>query len=441
MNHISRWVAALTIALVVLPGSGLHGQSLTLEQAVSMAREQAPAAHIAAQQAAEASARAAQTQAAFFPMLRLSSAYTASDNAVNAFMFALNQGEFALVGDLNNPDAADNLSVSAQLGLNLFNGGRDIANSRAARSAARGSDLMAQSMINDLTINVTRAYLAVLTAQEFVRASEASVKAYASTEQVVNSRVAAGTALKTDLLNIQVERAQAEERLLQATNGLALAKESLRFAIGLDTLSYTSFTPLDEVVLAAPSAAQPSVRPEVQARYAFADAAKLEHRAAKAGYLPSVNAFASADYYKGWEFDGSNNSWTAGVALNWSLFDGFLTRSIVREKRARMSAAQEYARMTELQASVELTSASNTLKESTGRVAVMQRAVTLATEAATLTRQRFDQGLVLTSNVIDAENNLVQAEVGLAQAKADKLFATAALRRALSLPILGDTTR
>jgi outer membrane protein TolC len=431
----------ILLLIVILAAVQVGAQPLTLEQAVSLAREQAPMARIAAQQVIEAEARAGQARAAFLPMLRLTTGYTASDNAVNAFMFALNQGEFQLAGDLNNPDAADNLQASVQLGLNLYNGGRDLANWRAAQAAQRGADFTRLATEEEVTRGVTRAYLAVLTAQEFVRASEAAVNAYASTEQVMSSRVTAGTALKTDLLSIQVEQAQAEERLLQSRNALALSREHLRLAIGLDSLTVTTLQTLDQVSLAQPSPTAQATRPEVRAKTALAEAARSEYRAAWAGYLPSIAAFASADYYKGWEFDGSNNSWTAGLTLNWSLFDGFFTSSSVKEKRARMTAAQEGARLAQLQTSVELTSARNSLEEATERVAVMQRAVELATEGATLTRQRFDQGLVLTSHVIDAENNLVQAEVGLARAKADRLYATAALRRALSLPILGETSR
>lgn len=433
-----RFVLILMFVAVVATAMGAP---LSLEEAAQMARERAPMVRIAGEQVQEAAARAAQARAAFLPMVRLNSGYTTSDNAVNVFMFALNQGEFQLAGDLNNPDRADNFQATAQVAINLFNGGRDWAIWRAARAAARGSDFARQATEDEIILGVTRAYLGLLTAQEFVRASETAVNAYASTEQVMTSRVNNGTALKTDLLNVQVEKAQAEERLLQSRNALALAKEGLRLAIGLDSLSVSEFQLLDEVKLSEPGAVAPAMRPEVAARDAFADAARREYRAAWGGLMPSVSAFASVDHYKGWEFDGSNNSWTAGLTLSWSVFDGFLTSSTIKEKRARMRAAEEGARLARLQTSVELTSAANSLKEATERVAVMQRAVALAGEGADLTRQRFEQGLVLTSHVIDAENNLVQAEVGLAQAKADRLIAIATLRRALSLPILGGSSR
>jgi outer membrane protein len=428
----------LMVAVLLSLALDIGATQLTLEQAITLSKEQSPIARIASQQVIEASARQAQARSAFLPMVRVSSGYTASDNAVNSFMFALNQGQFALAGDLNNPPSADNFQASAQVGLSLFNGGRDLANLQAAGAARAGTEFLRKATGNEITLGVTRMYLAVLTAQEAERACNSAVEAFASAEKVMTSRVENGTALKTDLLNIQLEKARSEEQLLRASNGLALAKEGLRLAIGLDSLPYTEFESLDQIPQPAFSDSSNGLRPEIQARDLFARAAGKEYRAAWGGYMPSISAFASADYARGFKFKHANNSWTAGVMLNWNIFDGLFTNSSIREKRARMKSADESARMTRLQTSVELTSARNGYSEASQRVVVMQHAVELATESVRLTRTRFDQGLVLTSNVIDAENNLVQATVGLAQAKADKLFALAQLRRALSLPLLGE---
>ncbi|HWO56251.1 MAG TPA: TolC family protein [bacterium] len=427
----------LVLAFMILPAHPAQAQRLTLADAVALAQEQSPLVRAAAEGVAEARARTRQAGAAFFPRLSLHSSYSQSDNPVNVFMYALNQGQFSLGGDLNNPEAADNWLLSGQAGWRLFSGGRDWANRRAAQAAERGMRHIDQATRNDVTLQVTRAYLGVLTAAEFVRAAEGSVRAYDSSAAVVKSRVDAGTALKTEWLNIQVQQAQAEEQLIQARNALSLAREGLRLAIGLDSLPYNQFGGLDELDIPVPEGVTPGERPEAASRQAFAEAARSELRAAKAGYLPSINAFASIDRYQGWEFDGDKDSWTAGLALEWSIFDGFLTGASVSEKRARLKAAEEMARQTRLQLSVERASSEFNLAEATQRVAVMERAVALATESANLTRRRLAQGLAISSQVIDAEEALVKAEVGLAQAKADRLLAIAALRRAYNLPIIG----
>lgn len=428
----------LVIILLVAIERPALAQSLTLREAISIAERNSPIAIAAAERVNEAAAKAQQAQAMFMPMLKITSSYSQSDNPVQVFMYALNQGKFALSPNLNDPGVADNWVISGQAGLRLFNGGRDWANRAAANAAKRGMINVEAATLDELRIQVTRSYLLVLTATEYVRSAEASVLSYESNEQVLTDRVAAGTTLKTELLNVQVQKARAEERLLQARNGLALAREGLGLLLGSDSLGYSDFGTLDEVRIAEPSAAKRGDNPAVLAKSAFADAARAQLRAAKGGYLPSLNAFASIDRYQGWEFDGTESSWSAGLMLEWTLFDGLFTPGVVKEKRANFEAAKEDARQARLQASVEVTSASFNLDESNQRVAVMERAVELAKESAALTGQRFAQGLAISDNVINAQDALVQAEFGLAQAKADRLFAIAALRRALAMPIIGD---
>lgn len=413
-------------------------QTLTLREAVDIAERSSPIAIGARERVSEAEARTRQAAAMLYPMARLTSSYSQSNNPVNVFMYALNQGEFALTPDLNDPEKADDWQISGQASIRLFNGGRDWANRRAAQSAESGVRSVLEITINELTMLTARSYLQVLTAGEFVRSAEASLNSYSSSEQVFVSRVDAGTALKTELLNIQVQKARAEERLLQAQNGYELAKEGLRLAMGLDDLPYTEFESLESLAIPEPTTAIPSDRPEVLAQAAFANAARAELRAAKSGYLPSVNAFASLDRHQGWEYDGDKSTWAAGLSLEWTLFDGFFTSGAVSEKRANLKAAEESARQARLQASFELRSASFNVSEASQRVGVMERAVELARESSELTSQRFVQGLALSSHVIDAEDALVQSEFGLAQARADRLLAVAALRRAMSLSIIGD---
>ena len=62
--------------------------------------------------------------------------------------------------------------------------------------------------------------------------------------------------------------------------------------------------------------------------------------------------------------------------------------------------------------------------------------VAQASESAGLTRARFEQGVALSTQLIDSETALVTARVRRAEAEADQQIAVAALRKALALPQL-----
>jgi outer membrane protein TolC len=76
------------------------------------------------------------------------------------------------------------------------------------------------------------------------------------------------------------------------------------------------------------------------------------------------------------------------------------------------------------------------LKAADERLAVSGKTVEQAEESAGLTRNRFEQGLALSTQLIDSESALVAARVRRAEAEADRRIAIAALRKALALPQL-----
>lgn len=133
---------------------------------------------------------------------------------------------------------------------------------------------------------------------------------------------------------------------------------------------------------------------------------------------------------------GDGRSYTAGVMLQWDLWDGFSTRSKAREAKANLESAQEEQRKLRLALNFEVERAQLDLKAEEERLTAGSKTVEQATESAKLTRGRFEQGLALSAQLIDSETALVAARVRRAEAESDQQSAIAALRKALALPQL-----
>ncbi len=133
---------------------------------------------------------------------------------------------------------------------------------------------------------------------------------------------------------------------------------------------------------------------------------------------------------------GDGRSYTAGVMLQWDLWDGFSTRSKAREAKANLESAQEEQRKLRLALNFEVERAQLDLKAAEERLTAGSKTVEQATESAKLTRGRFEQGLALSAQLIDSETALVAARVRRAEAESDQQIAIAALRKALALPQL-----
>ena len=134
--------------------------------------------------------------------------------------------------------------------------------------------------------------------------------------------------------------------------------------------------------------------------------------------------------------NGDSQSYTAGVLLQWDLWDGRLTRAKVSEAWANLEIAREQERKVRLAVNLEAEQARLDLQQAQERSRVGEKTVAQAEESLTLTRERFAQGAALATQLIEAQTALTAARVRRADAQADVQIATAALRKALGLPIL-----
>jgi outer membrane protein TolC len=427
------WVLGLIAAAGMTAASA--SELWTLERAVSCAMTNSPDARVAEQRIAAAQAGLEQANSAIWPRLQLQSTYLRTDNPVAVFGSLLNQRDFNFGAfDINHPPQADNLNLKGQVTLPLYVGGKIAAGRQAAKAGVQAAKHSAEAARATLAFEAARAFHTVLKARRFIDAAEAAARSYENNLSIASKRHKAGTLLKTEVLDVEVRLAQAREDLVRARNARALAERALRTLLGVEE---SDFAVADTApAVPAPAAGEVGQRPELAAIRQQLKAAEAAVRQARGGYLPQVGAFASVDHDHGWEFNGSGDSWTVGGVLQWDLWDGRLTRGRVREARAQLESLREQERKTRLWLDLEAEQARLNLQEASERLAVTEKAVTQAAESVELTRARFEQGLALATQLIDAETALTGARVRRAEAQTDQRIALAALRKALGLPQL-----
>lgn len=413
-------------------------EAWTLERAVQFALTNSPDARIALQRIAAAQAGLKQANAMAWPKLQFQSGYTRTDNPMMVFGSILNQRAFGKppLGpiDFNDVPDLDNLNVKGLLTMPLYAGGQIRAGREAARAYTDAARQASEAVRNTLAFEVARAFHTVHKAREFVRAAEAAVHAFEQNLDIARKRFNAGTLLRADVLDLEVRLAQAREDLVRARNARELSLSALRTLLGLEQAELEIADTAPEVN--APASGDFSARPELAASRQQIRAAEADLRRARGGYLPSVGLFGSVDYDRGWRADGDGKSYTAGVLLQWNLWDGQLTRGKVQEAQAALETARENDRKLRLGLALEAEQARLNLAEANERLRVTETAVTQAEESVALTRARFEQGLALPTQLIDAETALTAARVRRAEALADQRIAIAALRKALGLPQL-----
>lgn len=431
MESIGR-ILIVSVSIVLTTVQAFAGE-WTLQAAIEHALSHSPDALMARHKVQAAEAGVQQANAAFFPQLIAQSAYTRTNNPANVFMSVLNQRAFSPTLDFNDVPDADNINVNGTAQLMLFNGGRDSANLKAAKSMEASAQEDAGSVSAALSLEVARTFFTIWKAREYVKAADASVRSYDNNLTIANRRFAQDSILRADVLDVEVQMSQARESLIRARNAQSISLEVLRTLISTDDPDPR--IPEDMPLILPPLVGMAVDRAELKSIKKMQEAARSKLDAARGGYLPSVAAFSSVDYNRGWELNGDSTSYTAGVKAQWDLFDGFLTRGRVREAQAVLNNAMEMERKLRLGIELENQQARLNFEEAEQRVTVTEKAVAQASESVELTRSRFDQGLVIATQLIDAETALLGAKVRNAEARADRLIAIAAWRKASGLPV------
>ncbi len=156
----------------------------------------------------------------------------------------------------------------------------------------------------------------------------------------------------------------------------------------------------------------------------------LQARAIKGDKLPQIGANAGYNYLENRNLV-DEGFWSVGVNLNWKLFDGQITdnsrNSIIRQAESTYEQRRELATLIKLQ----IHQAYLALSESRQRIDVAEEGLNAAAENLRMVRDRYREGLINNTEVLDAETLLTKSDSNLANAKYDAVLADLMLKRAI----------
>ncbi len=430
---------AVGVAFVVLAGMPAWGERVTLETCIEAALSANPDLQAAAHRVKEARAAQAQARAVWYPRILASGTYARTDNPTQAFMMAMNQRTLDMADPSFNPSDpgdADNLRVSLGLSYLLYDGGRRGLDTRMADQDTARTRYAGAAVRNTLVHEVTRAYYGALQAEAFLVVHDDTVASVEESLRIARARLEAGSALSTDVLNLEVQGAQAQEDRIRARNGARLALAALNTAIGEEIARAGS---LDAAVAEPPA---PPAVPEAEARRALIEA-RPELRAmrqvldlrdagverARREYAPTVSTFGSMD----WDSDLSRSaerSYLAGVMLEWEVFDGARRKRAVEGAQARSAEVRARYAALRKQIDLDMTEAHLQIADAWERMGVARRTIASAEEVLRITRERYEEGAAEITELLNAQLALTATRTRHTAAYFDYLTARSNVERA-----------
>jgi outer membrane protein TolC len=434
------------VLIISIPLLGAAGERLvppevwTSREAVIFGLKNSPDSRIAYQRITAAQAAQAEADALLkHPRLDLSGFYGQTNNPLLSFGNILNQGAFSEDIDFNSPGQTDNLNLKAELSYRFYNGGRDQAMVDGADSGYLASQAGLKEIQHQLGYEIVKAFYYIVQAQDQLEARQAELNAIESSLQVARARFEAGDLLKTEVLNFEVQKATTSENLIIAEHQKALAEKSFLNLLGLENVNVV-ISIEDESLLTAPDVNNRMERPELARLSAALQGAEAELRRTQGNNLPTMDGFASYQYDYGWINDGSGDSWIAGVKVNYNLWDGRRDKAEILRKEAEYQALEEQLEKLRLAINLDIEEAELNYQQALKRRSVTDKMVEVARESAQLSRERFKEGVILSSDVLDTEVRLTETLVRQSAARVNHRIATANLRRALGYQQYMTTT-
>ena len=176
-------------------------------------------------------------------------------------------------------------------------------------------------------------------------------------------------------------------------------------------------------------------RPELFQAEAGIEAAKAAVKVAKSGYMPQVAASASNDWSStSWPGD-DNQNWGVGVSVSMNVFDSGVTAAKVNASEASLYKAEETYRQTKDSVQLDVRNNYLSLREAEKRIATSKVAVDSAEEDYRISQLRYQAGVGTNIDVMDAQVALTQAKNNYVQALYDYNTSSAALAKAMGVPV------
>ncbi|TCM88075.1 TolC family outer membrane protein [Rhodovulum steppense] len=304
--------------------------------------------------------------------------------------------------------------------LTLYDGG----NNRLAIDAARESVLATRAALvgveQDVLLSAVRAYMDVFSAVQNVSLAENNVRLITQQLRAAEDRFEVGEVTRTDVSLAQSRLAASRSNLVAAQGSLAVAREAYKRAIGRypGVLSGIPRFPALPQSTDAARAIAVKTHPDITRAQHNVTVAELNLGRAKAAMRPSITASAGVVA----EDDGGEYG-TVGLSLNQTIYQGGGLYAAERQARTGIEQARAGLLQTVRLVEEEVGNAWSSLAVARAQLAATGEQITAAELAFEGTREEARLGARTTLDVLDAEQELLDARTARVQAEATQYVA------------------
>lgn len=415
-----------------------QSQKLTLEESLNIGIKNSKELIIAKSKTRYADAKISETTSQMLPQLKFSAAYARLSDVPP---FEVNV-PFSPVPIKIQDAILENYSLKLSLQQPLFTGFRLSSLRKAAAYNYNSTELEYDANTNDYAVKIYEAFWNFYNSEKIVELITEQLTGIKKHLADTKSFLENGLVTLNDVLKLEVQQSNIELKLIEAENNRDLARINFNRIIGLslnaDTeISATLLTPISENF---------SVNDLIrEAKENRKEIKSLENKilgadefvsAANAGWFPSLYLFGNLYYNKPNQRilpakDEFRETWDVGVSLNWDLWNwGYTSSQSNQATELKLQTETSLAQLNDV-IETEVMREFLNYNKAIKKIDVANKNVEQAKENLRLTSDKYDQQLASSSDLIDAQTYLLEAETNLTTAMVSFEISKAKLEKAV----------
>lgn len=314
--------------------------------------------------------------------------------------------------------------------LPIYAGGKIKYGIEAAQYLEHAARLDAQSQRPEIELNAINAYINLYKAGAVVSLVKENLQTMQQRVKDLSNMEQNGLLARNDLMKAQLQESNIELSVLDAENNWKLANFSTNLLLGLpettilevDSINITSVTAQLQTLESFEQSALQN-RKELEALIYRTKAAGVGVKSAAAEKLPSValtGGYVAADIPG---FVTVTNAVNIGIGVQYSLSSLWKNKSKVEQAKSRQKQLEISQSLLSDNIRLQVNTHYENYILSQKKIDVYKKAIDQAAENYRIVKNKFDNSLATTTDVLDADVALLQARINYSNAKADAVLA------------------
>jgi len=415
---IKHFFLSAILCLGIASASAQEGKSLSLEQAVNLALTNSDEAKISNSRVNTAESELQVTKNLQYPDLKISGQYQYLTGAEIDFP-AATPSEGSTSEPTPTPDVNQLLLAQANMSLPLFSGFKLKNAVKASEHNLKAASLNAQNDKEQIALQTIIDYINLYKAQKAIEIIEENLNSAILRVKDFTAMEENGLLARNDLLKAQLQESNIQLSLEEAKKNSNILNYKLNVMLKLPeaTKINTQDTNFGNII---PSNLTGMVsRSDLEALTYQEKAAENQIKMAKSKYYPSialVGGYTNLDLHNALTV---NNAINVGVGLSYNLADIFKSKSEVKVAQSKAEELQYTIDMVSDKVKLQIENAKQDYKLSIRKYEVYTKSEEQAIENYRILKDKYDNGLVDTNDLLEADIDQLQAKMNLAYANAD----------------------